>query len=87
MVATCRRLKISIGDYLGSVRAAITVLPSDARLIGTVHDELIFDCPSNQAAQYASIIRMVMEDAFKELFGPDLPIEVEAKPCKNWGEK
>jgi DNA polymerase I-like protein with 3'-5' exonuclease and polymerase domains len=64
-----------------------TVLPSDAHLIATVHDELIFDCPSNQAAQYAGIIRLVMEDAFTKLFGAELPIEVEAKVCRSWGEK
>jgi DNA polymerase I-like protein with 3'-5' exonuclease and polymerase domains len=56
-------------------------------LIATVHDELIFDCPTSQADMYAVIIRASMEDAFHDLFGRNLPIKVEAKVCNNWGEK
>jgi len=55
------------------------MLPSDVRMVATVHDELILDSPSAEAAQYSGMIQAIMEDAFKELFGPDLPIEVEAK--------
>jgi DNA polymerase I-like protein with 3'-5' exonuclease and polymerase domains len=65
----------------------VSVLPSDVPLVATVHDELIFDCPRAQAPMYAGIIRAAMEEAFHELFPPELPIEVEAKVVENWGEK
>ena len=63
-----------------------SILPSDAHLVATVHDELILDVPQEQAIELCDITRTVMEDAFKGVF-PDLPIEVEAKVCANWGEK
>lgn len=33
------------------------------------------------------VIRQAMEDAFVEMFGKVVPVEVEAKVCSNWGEK
>ena len=52
-----------------------------------VHDGQIFDVPAGEAEQYRGIIEAVMKEAFTRLFGPELPIEVEAKVCANWGEK
>jgi hypothetical protein len=34
-----------------------------------------------------AVIRFAMEDAFKEPFGPELTVVVEAKVCANWAEK
>jgi DNA polymerase I-like protein with 3'-5' exonuclease and polymerase domains len=65
----------------------VAVLPSDVHLAATVHDELIFDAPRQEALQYQGIITAAMKDAFTEVFGPDVPIEVEAKVVSNWGEK
>jgi DNA polymerase-1 len=61
--------------------------PSEVRMIATVHDELIFDCPSAYAVHYSEMIRLIMEDCFTVIFGPELPIAFEAKVCRNWGEK
>jgi DNA polymerase-1 len=63
------------------------VVSKEVRLVATVHDELVFDCPREIAVESAGIIRLVMEDAFHELFGTELAIEVEAKICANWAEK
>jgi DNA polymerase-1 len=63
------------------------VLPTDVALVATVHDELIFDVPLGQAAHYQSVIVAAMKDAFTEIFGPELPVEVEAKICENWAKK
>jgi DNA polymerase I-like protein with 3'-5' exonuclease and polymerase domains len=63
------------------------MLPSDVHMVATVHDELIFDSPSAEAPQYCGMIRAAMEEAFTEVFGSELPIEVEAKVCANWAEK
>jgi DNA polymerase I-like protein with 3'-5' exonuclease and polymerase domains len=77
----------SAADVIKTAMAKVTsLIPSDVRLVATVHDELVFDCPSAEAPQYTGIIRAVMEDAFHELF-PGLPIEVEAKQCAHWAEK
>ena len=85
---TSYRVSGSAADVLkvAMVKSA-AMLPSDVHMIATVHDELIFDSPSAEALQYSGMIRAIMEEAFKEVFGPDLPIEVEAKVCANWAEK
>ena len=31
--------------------------------------------------------RYAMVDAFTEMFGTGVPVEVEAKVCANWGQK
>jgi hypothetical protein len=40
-----------------------------AHLVVVVHDEFVYDVPADRAQELRSIIRMVMEAAFKELFG------------------
>jgi DNA polymerase I-like protein with 3'-5' exonuclease and polymerase domains len=66
-----------------------SILPagSECHLVATVHDELIYDVPGSEAEQYCSTIRNAMEEAFRELFGTTVPVEVEAKVIQNWGEK
>jgi DNA polymerase I-like protein with 3'-5' exonuclease and polymerase domains len=76
-VDTGYRVAGSAADVIKNAMVKIVpVLPFDVRLIATVHDELIFDCPCSEAAQFTGIIRMVMEDSIKALFGPELPIEL-----------
>jgi DNA polymerase-1 len=65
----------------------VAMLPSDLQLVATVHDELVFDAPSEGSVFYSGLIGMLMEEAFTEVFGPELPIEVEVKVCANWAEK
>jgi DNA polymerase-1 len=62
------------------------LLPAEVHMIATVHDELVFDCPGNEAEQHSAVIKSIMADSFKELF-PEVPILVEAKVCDNWAEK
>jgi DNA polymerase I len=64
-----------------------SVAPSDVHLVATVHDELVYDVPTDLAGKSLGMIRGVMEEAFAEMFGGDVPVEVEAKVCSNWGEK
>jgi DNA polymerase I-like protein with 3'-5' exonuclease and polymerase domains len=85
---TSYRVSGSAADVLKlSMVKAMAALPSDVHMVATVHDELVFDSPSAQASQHKETIRALMEEAFAELFGPELPIEVEVKVCANWGEK
>ena len=84
---TAYRVSGSAADVLKNAMVKLTrVLTSQARLVATVHDELVFDVPASDAQELRGIIRLAMIDAFTELFA-DLPIEVETKVCNNWGEK
>jgi DNA polymerase I-like protein with 3'-5' exonuclease and polymerase domains len=61
-------------------------LPSDCYWLATVHDEIVIDAPADIAGQLAGMIRIAMEEAFREIFG-DAPIKADVKICDNWGEK
>ena len=61
-------------------------LPAEARLISTVHDEVLVEAPEAMAEQVRLIVQTTMVEAMAELF-PQVPIEVEAGVCENWGEK
>ena len=63
------------------------VLPADVHLVATVHDELVFDAPAKGAEEACTLVKTAMVDAFTEMFGTEVPVEVEAKVCANWGEK
>ena len=61
-------------------------LPPSARIISTVHDEIIVEAPESDAADICGIVKTEMVAAMSDLF-PEVPIEVEAHVCANWGEK
>ena len=64
--------------------------PVPTLLVGTVHDSVLFDCPSSQSAmEWGLIAKEEMEKApkyLKSIFNIDfdLPLPVEAKWGKNW---
>jgi DNA polymerase-1 len=61
-------------------------LPQGAQIISTVHDELIVEAEEGVAAAVKEILESTMREAMANLF-PQVPIEVEAKVCRSWGEK
>lgn len=61
-------------------------LPASARLISTVHDEVLVEAPEVIAEQVCLIVQTTMVEAMEVLF-PQVPIEVEAGVCEHWGEK
>lgn len=61
-------------------------LPDCAKIISTVHDELIVEAPESVAGQVKDLLETTMREAMADLF-PQVPIEVEAKVCRAWGEK
>jgi DNA polymerase I len=63
------------------------VLPSSARLLLTVHDELVLECATEDASIVAGQTAQVMKEAFYEVFGDVVPAEVDTRICQNWGEK
>ncbi len=67
-----------------SVSEALAKTKSPARLLLQVHDELIFECPDDQATIDATIalIKDKMENAVKL----NVPLRVSIEYGKNWGE-
>ena len=61
-------------------------LPDGVQMIATVHDELVFTAPEALAEQVKTLAVEVMKTAMGKLL-PEVPVEVEAKICSNWGEK
>jgi len=73
----------------GMKRAIVLIasrLPAGARLISTVHDEVIVEAAEADAETVCGVVRESMVEAMAELF-PQVPIEVEAGVCERWSEK
>ena len=51
-------------------------------MILQVHDELVFEVPESELKQTARIVKEMMENSFKL----DVPLVVELKSGKNWGQ-
>jgi DNA polymerase I-like protein with 3'-5' exonuclease and polymerase domains len=64
-----------------------SLLPADVLLVATVHDELVLDAPADAAEQTSILVKNAMVDAFLEMFGDAVPVQVDAKVCSNWAEK
>ena len=61
-------------------------LPEGVRIIATVHDELVLTAPAALAEEVRDLVVKTMCQAMGEML-PEVPVEVEAKICKCWGEK
>ena len=64
------------------VHAALPAGGFDARMILTVHDELLFECADGQADRAAALVRERMEAAAQL----DVPLTVDVGIGKNWKE-
>ena len=63
----------------GGVHAALASHP-DARMILTVHDELVFEVPDDRAEAMAAIVRERMQSAA----ALNVPLTVDVGIGKNW---
>ena len=63
-----------------------SALPPSARIVSTVHDEIIVEAPEHDAEDVRRTVEAVMIEAMAALF-PQVPVEVEASVCASWGEK
>jgi DNA polymerase I len=61
-------------------------LSKDAKIIATVHDEIIVEAPEAQLEQVKKLLAKIMVSVFGKLFKKQILIEVDAKICGNWGE-
>jgi DNA polymerase-1 len=74
---------------LSLVRLDIMLPRTRARIVGTVHDALLFEMREDYVEEGVAIVRRVMEDVSEiEKFGAQVtvPIEVEIKVGQHWGE-
>jgi len=53
-----------------------------ARMLLQVHDELVLECPVEELVPTGSLVRQVMEDAFRL----SIPLATEARYGLNWGD-
>jgi DNA polymerase I-like protein with 3'-5' exonuclease and polymerase domains len=61
-------------------------LPAGARIVSTVHDELIVEAPEAEAETVLQLVIKTMREAMAGIF-PEVPIEIEGGVCHHWGEK
>lgn len=59
-------------------------LPPGARLVSTIHDELIIECDEIQAPEVSARVQEIMTTAMQKLF-PSVPIRVDVSAGQNWG--
>ena len=57
-----------------------------ARMLLQVHDELIFECPKEEAAKTCEIVSKVMVGAPAPAVNLSVPLEVDARAGANWDE-
>ena len=64
------------------VQAALEKSDTGAKMLLQVHDELIFECPEDNAENAISIIQREMENAVQL----KIPLRVSVERGKDWGE-
>lgn len=79
------------GTAADITKAALAKLPTmlketGARLIGTVHDEILLEAPEDAAEQAAQILQQVMEQAGQRYLRK-VPVKAEVAIALNWAEK
>ena len=70
-------LKRAMIDVYAALAAHNASRPAPARMILTVHDELLFETPEEHASEVATLVRDVMESAFPL----DVPLTVGPPPA------
>lgn len=74
---------------MSAVRLRSRLRPAEARMVGTVHDALLFEIRESAVEKYAGMIRTVMEgmSVVEKVFGArmTIPIVVEIKVGTHWG--
>ena len=57
-----------------------------ARMLLQVHDELVFECPEQEADKLIEIVRTTMQGAAGPALHLSVPLVVDARAAKNWAE-
>ena len=54
------------------------------QLVAVVHDEIVAECPAEDAQQTALWLKQQMTDAMSEIIGDTVPVEVEVTIGRDW---
>jgi len=57
----------------------------EARIIGSIHDEILLEVPEERAEEYAQMLKEIMERIGSELLHP-VPVKTEVKILSSLGE-
>ncbi|MAF97815.1 MAG: hypothetical protein CMH26_04190 [Micavibrio sp.] len=59
-----------------------------AKMLLQVHDELIFEVPTDELEQTTTLVKNIMENAFQNVCGVKIsvPLEVEAGHAHSWAQ-
>lgn len=57
----------------------------EARIIGSIHDEIILEVPEDQAEEYAARLKEIMERIGSQMLHP-VPVKAEAKVMRTLAE-
>jgi DNA polymerase-1 len=57
-----------------------------ARMLLQVHDELVFEAPTHEAEATCKLVKEVMEKACEPAVAMSIPLVVEARAAKTWGQ-
>jgi DNA polymerase I-like protein with 3'-5' exonuclease and polymerase domains len=63
------------------------VLPASAKLVATVHDEVLCECPEDVAEEVLGIVVGEMQDAAIPVIGDVVCMKAEGGIVRSWGEK
>jgi DNA polymerase-1 len=79
------------GTAADITKKALAMLPealngTGAKIVGTVHDEIIFEAPQERARQAALILKETMKNAGREYLR-QVPIEVDVSIADSWADK
>lgn len=78
------------GSCADGLKAAMTalppLLPAGARLVSTVHDELIVECPAERVDEASEVLRSTLVHAMQSLL-PEVPIAVDLASGRTWAAK
>ena len=64
------------------VKASAAIKQTNARMVLTVHDELVFEVPESEVAQVAPLVQQAMESAV----ALDVPLSVDLAWGPNWAD-
>lgn len=67
-----------------SMAAVYAILPAEAKMIATVHDEIVLEAPVYLAGELATRVKNTMEAFGSALLDP-VPVEVEVDVVDSWG--
>ncbi len=59
-------------------------LPDGARIVLTVHDDVLVECPGPMAEEVKRIVGDVMRSEMGRLLRPEVPIEADAEILDCW---